>query len=279
MGILTRSVLMLFVPLAMYWIWRNAKSLRGAILFATAAAAVVFPWVLRNSILGGRAAGVEISLGYNLYMGYHPKSLGTFQYGISMDLLPIFNDWDRDTVGTEKAIGFIRDDPGRIPELIVRKAGYFFGLERRAIQFFYSSNFFGAIPAPLLLAVALFFLLPFALLLPASAFGASLTPRSDVKTLIGLFLLAYITPHLFILAEERFHMAVLPFLAVFAAAAILRRKDILASLRTPGGWRTWLLPAVITALLAFNWGYELWSDSARVTALFAPGGNETYFPY
>jgi hypothetical protein len=279
MGILTRSVLAVFVPLAMYWIWRNAKSLKGAVLFAAAAAAVVFPWVLRNSLLGGRPAGVEISLGYNLYMGYHPKSLGTFQYGISMDLLPIFNDWDRDAAGTQKALEFIRDDPGRIPELIVRKAGYFFGLERRAIQFFYSSNFFGYLPAPLLLAIALFFLLPFALLLPSAVFGASAAPRSDTKTLVGFFLLAYVTPHLFLLAEERFHMVTIPFLAVLAAAAVARRREIVSALRTPQGWRIWLLPAVVTALLAFNWGYELWSDSARLTALFAPGGNETYFPY
>jgi 4-amino-4-deoxy-L-arabinose transferase-like glycosyltransferase len=279
MGILTRSVLAAFVPFAMYWIWRNAKTLRGALLFAAAAAAVVFPWVLRNSLLGGRPAGVEISLGYNLYMGYHPESLGTFQYGISMDLLPIFNDWDRDAVGVERAMGFIRDDPGRVPELIVRKAGFFFGLERRAIQFFYSGNFFGYLPAPLLLALALFFLLPFVLLVPAAAFGGSVAPRSNTKTLIGLFLLAYVTPHLLLLAEERFHMVIVPFLAVLAAAAVRRRRELLASLRAPGGWRTWLPPVMITLLLLFNWGYELWSDSARLTALFAPGGNETYFPY
>ncbi len=279
MGILTRSVLSLFVPLAMFWIWRNAKSIRGAAVFACAAAAVVFPWALRNTILAGRPAFVEISLGYNLYMGYHPKSTGTFQYGISMDLLTIFNDMDRDTVGTEKALEFIRNDPGRVPELIVRKAGYFFGLERRAIQFFYSCNFFGYLPPTLLLAFALFFLLPFVLLVPSAAFGAAATPPSDSKTLVGFFLAAYIAPHLAILAEERFHMVLIPFLAVFAAAAILRRREILALLRAPLGWRRWLLPAVVSILLLVNWGYDLRSDSAHIAALFGPGGNETYFPY
>jgi hypothetical protein len=279
MGILTRSVFTLFIPFAMYWIWRNAKSLRGAVVFACAAGVMVFPWALRNTILAGRPAFVEVSLGYNLYMGYHPKSTGTFQFGISTDLLTIFNDMDRDTVGIQKAGEFIRENPGRIPSLIVRKAGYFFGLERRAIQFFYSSNFFGYLPIPLLLAIAAVFLLPLVFLVPSAAFGAVAVPRSDAKTLIALFFIAYITPHLLILAEERFHMTLIPFFAVLAAAAFLRRREILESLRTPLGWRKWLLPAMVTVLLLFNWGYELVSDSARLEALIGPGGNETYFPY
>jgi 4-amino-4-deoxy-L-arabinose transferase-like glycosyltransferase len=279
LGILTRSVLALFIPFGMYWIWRNAKSLRGAILFACAAGAVVFPWALRNTIMAGRPEFVEVSLGYNLYMGYHPKSLGTFQYGISTDLISIFNDMDRDAIGTQKAMGFIRADPGRVPELIVRKAGFFFGLERRAVQFFYSNNFFGYIPAPLLLLIAAVILLPLAVLVPSAAFGAAALPRSDAKTLVYLFLAAYITPHLLILAEERFHMTLIPFFAVLSAAAFLRRREILASLRAPGGWRLWALPAALTLLLVFNWGYELWADRAHLAALLGPGGNETYFPY
>jgi 4-amino-4-deoxy-L-arabinose transferase-like glycosyltransferase len=279
LGILTRSVLAFFLPFAMFWIWKYAKSLRGAVLFATAATAVVFPWALRNSILAGRPAFVEISLGYNLYMGYHPQSSGTFQFGISTDLLSIFSDTDRDTIGTRKALAFMRDDPGRIPQLIVNKAGYFFGLERRAIQFFYSSNFFGYLPPAVLLALALLLLLPFVFLAPSAAFGAAAAPRSDAKALMLLFLAAYITPHLLILAEERFHMTLIPFLAVFAAAAIVRRREILASLRAPLGWRRWALPAAVTILLLFNWGYELWADRAHLSVLLAPGGNESYFPY
>jgi 4-amino-4-deoxy-L-arabinose transferase-like glycosyltransferase len=279
MGILTRSVLTLFVPLAMYWIWKSARSLRGALLFAGAAAMVVFPWALRNTILAGRPEFVEVSLGYNLYMGYHPQSSGTFQYGISTDLLTIFNDMDRDAIGIRKAAEFIGADPGRIPTLIVNKAGYFFGLERRAIQYFYSNNFFGYIPAPLLLSLAAFLLLPLVVLVPSAAFGAAALPRSDTKTLLVLFLVAYITPHLLILAEERFHMTLIPVFAVLAGAAWVRRQDIFALWRVPLGWRKWLLPAVVTLLLVFNWGHELWADRTRLSVLLAPEGNETFFPY
>jgi 4-amino-4-deoxy-L-arabinose transferase-like glycosyltransferase len=279
LAILTRSVIALFLPLAMYWIGRNGKSIRGALMFAGAAAVVVFPWVLRNSLLAGRPESVEVSLGYNLYMGYHPQSSGTFQFGISLDLLTIFDDMQRDQVGIQKAEAFIRDDPGRVPDLIVRKAGYFFGLEKRALEYFYSNDFVGYIPAPALIAIGAVFLFPFVFLATTAGFGAVALPRSDAKTLALLFGLAYITPHLLILAEDRFHLTLIPLFAVMAATAVLRRREILASLRLPGGRWKWLIPAVVALLLLFNWGYELRADASHLAVLLAPGGNTTYLPY
>ncbi len=279
LAVLTRSVIALFLPIAMVWIARNGKSVRGALVFGVAAAATVFPWAVRNSILLGRPASVEVSLGYNLYMGYHPQSSGTFQFGISLDLLTIFDDLKRDQVGLQKAEKFIRADPGRVPYLIVRKAGYFFGLERRAVQYFYSNDFLGYIPAPVLLALAAVLVLPFMFVATAAGFGAAALPRTDAKSLCLWFMLAYITPHLLILAEDRFHMTLIPFLAVLAAAAVLRRREILSSLRAPGGWRIWLLPAGLALLLLANWGYELWSDAPRLAELLGPNGNTTYWPY
>jgi hypothetical protein len=279
MAILTRSVISIFVPLAMWWAWRNARSLRGAIVFACMAGALAIPWAVRNTLLAGRPVFVESSGGYNLYMGYHPQSSGTFQYGISLDLLTIFDDMERDQVGSAKAMEFIRADPGRIPGLILNKAGYFFGLERRALTYFYSNNLFGFIPPAPLLAIALLILLPFVLLVPAAGFGGGFLPRSDAKTLVLLFLLAYIAPHLLIIAEERFHMTILPYLAAFAGAAFVRRREIVASLRAPGAWRLWLLPTLIAILLLANWGAELAHDSANLAILFGPNGNTAGFAY
>jgi 4-amino-4-deoxy-L-arabinose transferase-like glycosyltransferase len=279
MAVLTRSVVTLFLLLAAYWIARKRKSLRGAVVFLAAAGVMIAPWALRNSILAGRPENVEVSLGYNLYMGYHPKSEGTFLHEIATDLLTIFDDMERDRVGTQKAIGFIRADPGRVPYLVVRKAGFFFGLERRALQYFYSNDLFGYIPPAALLALALIFLLPFVLLAPSAAFGAAVIPRSDAFTLVLLFFLAYIPPHMVILAEERFHMVLIPFLAVLAAAAVSHGREILSSMRDIRQWKLWLLPLVISLLLLANWGFELLSDSHHLAILFGPGGNTSYFPY
>ena len=40
-----------------------------------------------------------------------------------------------------------------------------------------------------------------------------------------------------------------------------------------------LLMLVAAVLLFVNWSYELNRDAARLSALFGPGGNQTYFPY
>ncbi len=57
---------------------------------------VTVPWAVRNTLLHRQPTWVETSLGYNLYLGYHPQGTGTLQYGISLDLLPTLDDRERD---------------------------------------------------------------------------------------------------------------------------------------------------------------------------------------
>jgi predicted small integral membrane protein len=68
---------------------------------------------------------------------------------------------------------------------------------------------------------------------------------------------------------------------------------ILASLCWAGGWgmvsRRWqesragkiaIASAVLVlAFLLFNWGYELVRDADKLSRLFGPSGNQTWFPY
>ena len=197
-----------------------------------------------------------------------------------MDLLTIFDDMQRDQVGIQKAEEFIRDDPGRVPYLIVRKAGYFFGLEKRALEYFYSNDFLGYIPAPALLALAAVFLLPFVFLATTAGFGAVALPHTDAKTLCLLFGLAYITPHLLILAEDRFHMTLIPFLAVLAAAAVLRRREILASLRAPVRRMEMAAPGRAWRCSCWPIGASNCGRTPRAwPILLGPNGNTTYSPY
>ena len=162
---LTRSVITAFVPLAALWLWWMAARSNGFSRPATGVATtnivilllcfllVTAPWSVRNTVLHGRFTWIESALGYQMYLGYHPRSTGTFQYGISLDLLPILDDGVRDRRGMQAVWNFVRDDPGRVPYLMLRKAGYLWGLDRREFDYFYGNGVLGCWPGPLVWVV------------------------------------------------------------------------------------------------------------------------------
>ena len=277
---LTRSVFLAAAGLSVLWIWFALRQRRGAALVFLAVSLTVLPWMVRNSLLHGRPTGIESALGYDLYVGYHPESEGTFEYGISLDLIPMLDDGLRDEIGVEKALGFIRDDPGRIPYLMVRRLGFFFGLERRALTYFYSNNFFGYLPAPVLLTAAFLLLAPFTLVSLSAAFGLSVARWDRRAVLLGLIMFGYLAPHVMILGEDRFHLTLVPFMALFAGlfwdgglTAVRTR------LQTRAGQIAVALAVTVSVLLLLNWGLELARDADVLSRLLGPAGNQTYFPY
>jgi hypothetical protein len=276
---LTRSVILPFSILALLFTFYVLR--KRALLIALAFALTISPWIVRNSLLHHKLTGIETSMGYNLYLGYHPQGNGSFVFGPSLDLLTILDDAERDRVGTEKAIEFIRAEPERFVPLAMNRLGFFFGLEKRVLMYFYGNDIVGFIPFPLLLTLFLMMLLPFVIVSISAALGTSLLRWNPPTVLLALLFFAYITPHIFILSEDRFHLALIPFFA------------ILASLFWAGGWKSlaacWtesragkiaVALAVLSALfLLLNWGFELSRDADRIVQLLSPNGNFSNFPY
>ncbi len=272
---LTRSVILPFAGLAAIWLWWMLKQRRGAVIFSIALFLTILPWIMRNSLMYGKLTGIETSLGYNLYVGYHPKSTGTFTFGPSLDLVPILDDSVRDRLGTQRALEFIRADPGRFLPLALSRLGHFFRLDLRILTYFYSSNFLGYIPAPLLVLIGLFFGLPFAILSISAVFGAVRLPASPARMLVFLLFVGYILPHVFILSEERFHLALIPFMAVLAGQA-WRREGQEARGKPV---RYWLIPLMLSTALILNWSYQFGSEAGKYARILGPDGNHSSFPY
>jgi hypothetical protein len=278
---LTRSVILPFASLAIFWIWFANKQKRGAVLVAVAFALTIAPWIIRNSLLHHKLTGVETSMGYNLYLGYHPNGNGSFVFGPSLDLLPILDDAERDKVGTQKAIEFIKAQPERFIPLAVNRLGFFFGLEKRVLMYFYGNDILGYIPLPWLLTISVILLLPFVFISVLAALGLSLLRRKPEHILLGLLLVSYILPHVFILSEDRFHLALVPFIAILASQVWVNG---LAPLRVH--WnesRTGKFMVVfalcVALLLLTNWGLELTRDADKIAQLLGPHGNQSYFLY
>lgn len=274
---LTRSVIFLFVGVAILWIWFAARQRRGALIFSLVVLALVVPWSLRNTLLHGRPTFVENSLGYNLHMGFHPEGSGTFQYGISLELVPYLDDGLRNDLGVQAALGYVRDDPARLPELTLNKLGYFFSLERKALTYFYSNNFFGHISTLPLVVLFLLFMLPFVAIATLAAAAVPFVRVTKERLLIYLLTGAYLLPHLFLIAEDRFHMTLVPMLAVFAGMAWTNRGQFWALAKANSVQLAFAV--LLVGLLWLNWGAEIWRDWDKLAILFGPNGNYAGFSY
>ena len=278
---LTRSVILPFAGLAILWAWFLLKQKRGAVLLAVSFALTISPWILRNSLLHHKLTGIETSMGYNLYLGYHPKGNGSFVFGPSLDLLTILDDAQRDRIGTQKALEFIKSQPERFLPLAVNRLEFFFGLEKRVLMYFYGNNILGHIPLPLLLTISAVLLLPFVLVAVSAALGLSLLRWNPGHALLVLLFIGYITPHVFILAEDRFHLALVPSIAILAAQAWTGGfREIASRWGESRMGKALVVCAILAAiLLVTNWGFELHRDADKITQLLGPTGNRSFFPY
>lgn len=276
---LTRSVILPFAITAFCLLLFLHR--KQAILAILSFLLLISPWVIRNSLLHQKLTGIETSMGYNLYLGYHPQGNGSFVFGPSLDLLTILDDAERDRIGTEKAIEFIQAQPERFIPLAINRLGFFFGLEKRVLMYFYGNNLLGYVPLPLLLTISAVLLLPFVITSVSAAFGLAYLRGRPEHVLLGLLFLGYVLPHVFILSEDRFHLALVPYIAILAAQVWVHGLSPLRARwqESPAG--KWIVSLVIFAafLLVANWGFELVRDADKIAQLLGPNGNQSYYPY
>ena len=276
---LTRSVILPFAIAAFcLLLFLHGKR---AILSILAFAIIITPWIIRNSMLHHKLTGIETSMGYNLYLGYHPKGNGSFVFGPSLDLLTILDDAERDKIGTEKAIEFVKAQPERFIPLAIDRLGFFLGLEKRVLMYFYSNNLLGYMPLPHLLAISAILLLPFLFVSLSAALGLVFLRNRPEHILLILLLVGYLLPHMFILSEDRFHLALVPYLAIVAAQVWVNGlAPIKERWHESQMGKVMVVIAFLCAfLLIINWGFELSHDADKISQLLGPNGNRTYFPY
>ena len=276
---LTRSVILAFAFAAFCLLFYLHG--KRAMISILAFVVIVAPWIIRNSLLHGELTGIETSMGYNLYLGYHPQGNGSFVFGPSLDLLPILDDAERDKIGTEKAIEFIKAQPERFVPLAVNRLGFFFGLEKRVLMYFYGNDLLGFIPFPLLLTISAILLLPFIVISISAALGLSLLRWNPQTCLLALLLIFYTLPHVFILTEDRFHLALVPYFAILAAWFWVNGFKALSNRwqESGAGKILLILSILFISFLVTNWGLELARDWDKISQLLGPNGNQSYFPY
>jgi 4-amino-4-deoxy-L-arabinose transferase-like glycosyltransferase len=279
-AMLTRGTLAPFVLLAGLWLHFAARRpWRDAVLLGVVAFGLCLPWSVRNSRIMGAPAFVETTVGYNLYVGYHPDGNGGFVQKVGVPPMLILDDAERDHVTRKAAIGFIRADPVEALHRVARRAAFLAGVEDREMLFFYNVGYFGEIQAPArwLLYIGLVSGWILAALLGLA--GILFAPRRDAAWLAAAVVVGLAVPPLLVLAEPRFHLPLVPVLLGFAAVAMDQRHAILAALRAKGApRRRWALLGGGAVLgLLWVWGYAM--NWERLLAIMGPGGHLLLLPY
>lgn len=203
-----------------------AATLRGTVRAALVIALIVLtvsPWTLRNAEVIGKPFLVSSNFNANLWMGNNPDSRGGYTpLPPEVEAMP---EAERDAYLGAQVRDYIRDDPLHFAGDVARRTLLLHSRETIGVawnlQAIEARLGAAAVPAAKLIATGYWYLV-----LIAALAGVALSVRRS--GLGGLFHpvfggWAYFTAvHAIIVAEDRYHMPAVPFMAVLAGLAIGR---------------------------------------------------------
>lgn len=221
-AILVRPVMLFFLPLAAWWLWRRRRASLAVALIVTSMA-VVAPWTARNYRVYGRFVLVASEGGVTFWTGNHPLARGEGDLAANPDVKaadiafraahPGLSAEALEPLYYRAALHHIAAHPGWWVGLIARKA------------------FYTVIPAgPSYTLHSMRYLalsvLSYGTLLVMALAGVAFIPRH--RRPVALFLLATsaIVVSLVFFPQERFRIPVIDPTLIVCAAAGIRRFDI-----------------------------------------------------
>ena len=274
---LTRSATLLLMPFAAVWIlcaWPETIRRRcvAAAIIIAAFAATIAPWSYRNTRVQDTFTMIDVMGGRNAMMGNYEHTPLERSWA-TIDIVEEERAWIRtlretyprefqgglsqgkiDKLAMRYALNFMREHPDLTLRRSLVKFFNFWQLEREIVAEA-EHGFFGLSGRTALIASALLICGYYAACLFAAVFGAVLKPPSD-SALHALLILCIAIPcaaHTLIFAHSRYHLPLVPLLAIYAASAVVQRREIFAR---PGSPR-FLAATAICVLLICGWLREL----------------------
>jgi len=257
---LVRPPSLLFLPVLVLagwraggWGWR--ESIRSLALPGVAAVVVILPWTLRNVDVMEAPILLSSNVGDNLCIGHNPEATGAFQMPPSCldgyeDLVRPEYEVARDTDGRAKAFEFIREHPAEQLRLVPLRAYHTFKNDTDglfAAESYGDDRFIdeGVLPGLELAANVTFFtslVLGVASAVLLRRRDGERIGRDPGRTFVVLAALSLAITPLAFFGDVRFHVPVVPFLVIGAAAlvvAALDRRRPPSPSATGGGRRAW----------------------------------------
>jgi hypothetical protein len=222
-AVLTRPAMLVFVPLALLWLFRAQRHVL-AVAFLAAAIAVIAPWTARNYRAYGRFVLVASEGGVTFWTGNHPLAIGEGDLAANPEIKRAELEFRRAHEGLSAealeplyyrdALGHIMADPLWWLGLLARKA------------------FFTVVPAGPSYAVhsaryRIASIASYLLLLPFALYGVRVLRRTgEPPVALGLLVLSSVVVCLIFFPQERFRVPVLDPALIVAAAAGVRRVNL-----------------------------------------------------
>ena len=235
---LVRPISLLFLPLLpIVWLlaalgWRRTLGYSAAALVVTAA--TIAPWTLRNAVQMDAFVIISTNVGDNLCMGHHEGATGQFNLSPACGLQETPDEYigltreefeiERNSDNTRTALEFAREHPVGELKLLSRKAYHTWRHDHDGLQAVESYGDDRFLPGALRTALeriadGYFFV---AISLGGLGLAGLVAPRPDARRVLFLLaLLALAGVPLVFFGDARFHVPVMPLLAVPAAWAVV----------------------------------------------------------
>jgi 4-amino-4-deoxy-L-arabinose transferase-like glycosyltransferase len=232
-----------------------------SLLFVAAVALVIFPYAWRNHARYGGWVLIDTSVSRTLWHANHIWYRPGFDWGIaSLEGHYDGSEIPRDGANPARShqellrreLGFALTHPGLVLARIPEKIGAFWNptsfvqrtLARDDVPKLPRESV-GALLASIVISSY------YAAVLFLGIIGLLRARRSPLRTCFLAMLGSFVFIHLFMVCQSRYRLALMPFFMIFAADAVLHRRD------RPrlGSWRTWTAVALVGAMLVLWWPY------------------------
>jgi 4-amino-4-deoxy-L-arabinose transferase-like glycosyltransferase len=203
------------------------------------ALAVIAPWTIRNAVMLHSPVLISTNVGDDLCMGHNPDAKGAFVSTVYCEPPKLASrtalEVRRYRWNTKEALTYAVHHPGREVELVGLRAHYTFGWgdsDALDVVESYGSDPFIAHKLRntlVVIADAWYYVVAAVALLGLATFVRGRDPR---RLMILLSMVSLLIPALAILGGDRFHVPVVPLLALVAAVPVARAATALTRGRT-----------------------------------------------
>jgi 4-amino-4-deoxy-L-arabinose transferase-like glycosyltransferase len=283
LGVLIRDTLFYAGPVTILFLighaWRDRRyGWRHVWTFAGGFLLVIAPWSVRNTLLHGQLTTISTVGGINLYLCnqdetplIHPGSIfieraqqghDGYYYDSLFPELDAASETAKQNLAMRKGLEYMLANPGITALRSLVRFVDFWGQERLVINQV-MSDYYGKASLAVLLAVIAAIFVSYSGVVVSACFGYSFAKLRPFDVYGLVFIAYYAGMHTLVLGIPRYHIPLLPFLAVVAARAFLMRSAIWANRRS---WRFAAAMAAV-AIFAIMWTVGIFyfdADKARL---------------